>query len=330
MKKNISRVLAGFLVFCMAGGPAWTTIAQAQTTDNLASDDEVQEIQHLAQAGYLGGSKTIDPSAKSLTEDQVTDALLAMENVVRAVDLSTLKPGDPRYSLSDLQTLLQLEQDYSELIRDRKVSSWLYEKRLNKMITALTPAAGDSSSPVSPTPTTTAFTSTPGVLTPTPTPSFSVGEDDWNHLKDSLQQLTQKSNDLQIKYDQKLQDFDTNEQELKTRNQEVEDEMKLVKNLMDTYESNLQKLNDRLDQVSQKANEKTLTDEELNEELTNMEKDLRDNTQDLTVLKQDVALLKSPEKPEQSPLDDFLTSKWLAGGALLVGLTALTISLTRK
>jgi myosin heavy subunit len=329
LKKTISPILAGFLVFCMAGGPAWTTLAWAQTADNMASDDEVQEIQHLAQAGYLGDSKTIDLSAKSLTEDQVTDALLAIENVIRAVDLSALKPGDPRYSLSDLQTLLQLEQDYSELIRDRKVSSWLYEKRLNKMIAALTTATGDSSGPTSSTPT-VVLTPTPGLPAPTPTPSFSVSEDDWNHLKDTLQQLTQKSNDLQIKYDQKLQDFDTNEQELKTRNQEMEDEMKLVKNLMDTYESNLQKLNDRLDQVSQKANEKTLTDEELNEELTNMEKDLRDNTQDLTVLKQDVALLKAPEKPEQSPLDDFLTSKWLAGGALLVGLTALTISLTRK
>jgi len=89
-------------------------------------------------------------------------------------------------------------------------------------------------------------------------------------------------------------------------------------------------MNDRMDQISDKANQKTLTDEELEQELTIMHKDLRDNTQDLTVLKQQVALLDAPQKAGQDPLDDFLTSKWLAGGALVVGLAALVIGVTKK
>ena len=326
MKNFLSRILAGWLVFCLAAGPSAPRLL-AQTADNMASDDEVQEIQHLAQAGYLAGQKAPDPSAKSLTEDQVTDALLGMENVIRAVDLAALKPGDPRFQLADLQALLQLEEDYSELIRDRKASSWLYENRLKKMIAALTPPPGADATQV---PAASEATPAPAAPAPTATPYSGPSTDDWNNLKGSVQQLNRNFSDYQAQIDQKFKDVGAGQQELGTRNQEVGDELKLVKNLMDTYQSNSQKLSDRLDQVSQKANEKTMTDEELEQELIIMQKDLRDNTQDLTVLKQDVARLNAPEKTEQSPLDDFLTSKWLAGGALLVGLAALTVALTRK
>jgi chromosome segregation ATPase len=153
---------------------------------------------------------------------------------------------------------------------------------------------------------------------------------DIDALQDKLKDLNQRLADLQVKYDQRLQDEDSNDQLLKSKDQERQDEMKLVKNLMDTYESNLQKVNERLDQVSDKANQKTLTDEELEQELTILHKDLRDNTQDLTILKQQVSQLDAPQKVQQDPLDDFLSSKWLAGGALLVGLAALTVGLTKK
>ena len=303
-------------------GPLPAQWVFAQTTDTAAPPDEVQEIQHLAQAGYLD-AKTVDLTATTMTEDQVVDALAAIQDHLKSVDLKGLQPGNASYQTADLQALLQLVDDYSELLHDRKISTWLYENRIKKMIEALTAAPAPAATP-SPSPSPAAPTPTATAAVPGPT----LG--DLNALQDKLKDLNQRLADLQVKYDQRLQDEDSSAELLKSKDQERQDEMKLVKNLMDTYESNLQKVNERLDQVSDKANQKTLTDDELEQELTILHKDLRDNTQDLTVLKQQVAQLDAPQKTQQDPLDDFLTSKWLAGGALLVGLTALTVALTKK
>ncbi len=82
--------------------------------------------------------------------------------------------------------------------------------------------------------------------------------------------------------------------------------------------------------IGKKAEEKNITDSELQRDLSLMRKDLRDNTQDVSILKQELERLKEPGKEVASPLDQALTSKWLVGGALLVGITALVVALTRK
>ena len=339
MRSFLTKSCAALLVFSMAAGAFPAQWVFAQTTVPMASNDETQEIQHLIQAGYLDANAPY-ASATSLTEDQVTDALVAIQERLKAVDLKTLQTPNPSpggtapYQLADLQILLQLVQDYSELLHDRKVSAWLYENRLQKMIQILTTSATAPQPTAVGSPTAATIAAQPTDVPPTPTPTATPIPgptfSDLNALKDSLKDQNQRFLDLQTKTDQKFQDADADNQLLKTKEQETQDEMKLVKNLMDTYESNLQKMNERLDQISDKANQKTLTDEELEQELTIMHKDLRDNTQDLTVLKQQVSLLDAPQKTEQDPLDGFLSSKWLAGGALILGLTALTVALTKK
>jgi hypothetical protein len=320
------RFWAFLIALVMVLGPFPAQWVFAQTADSTASADEVQEIQHLAQAGYLD-AKTIDLTAKTMSEDQVADALAAIQDHLKSIDLKSLQSGNTPYQTADLEALLQMVDDYSDLLHDRKISTWLYENRVKKMIQALAPAA-DAVTPM-PSPSPTAPVPTAAVApTATALPGPTLG--DINALQDKLKDLDQRFADLQVKYDQRLQDEDSNDQLLKSKDQERQDEMKLVKNLMDTYESNLQKVNERLDQVSDKANQKTMTDEELEQELTILHKDLRDNTQDLTILKQQVSQLDAPQKVQQDPLDDFLTSKWLAGGALLVGLAALTVGLTKK
>ncbi len=150
--------------------------------------------------------------------------------------------------------------------------------------------------------------------------------------------MNKKTADLQDTYDKKFQAFEKNDDditkndgELKTADADLEEQLKLVKKLLDHVQEDLTKTGDRLDQVAQKASEKTITDTELEQELTIMHKDLRDNSQDVTILKEEVAKLdKTNAEQGQSPLDELLSSKWLAGGALAVGLTALVISLTKK
>jgi hypothetical protein len=56
---------------------------------------------------------------------------------------------------------------------------------------------------------------------------------------------------------------------------------------------------------------------------------MRDNVEDVSVLKQQVAKLdKSGEVSHENVLDQVLDSKYLAGGALLVGVAALIVALT--
>jgi hypothetical protein len=105
----------------------------------------------------------------------------------------------------------------------------------------------------------------------------------------------------------------------------------LVKNLLDRVQEDLQKTQARLEQVAQKAEEKNITDTELEQELTVMHKDMRDNVQDVSILKQEVAKLdKSGEVKGENVLDQMLDSKWLSGGALVVGVAALIVALTNK
>jgi heme oxygenase len=107
--------------------------------------------------------------------------------------------------------------------------------------------------------------------------------------------------------------------------------LKLVKNLLERVQDDLKKTDNRLEETAKKASEKNISDTELEQELTVMHKDVRDNTQDVSILKQEVAKLdKSTSVAGQSPLDEVLGSKYVAGGALLVGLAALIISLSRK
>jgi hypothetical protein len=47
-------------------------------------------------------------------------------------------------------------------------------------------------------------------------------------------------------------------------------------------------------------------------------------------LKEEVAKLDKTDVGPRNAVDDFLSSKWLPGAALALGLTALTVSLVRK
>jgi hypothetical protein len=252
------------------------------------------------------------------------------------VDLKTLQPGDKNYQVEDLKALLTLVIDKSEDIRDRNTSAWKFRKRVEKMISILAPDSVEATPALItvPSPQPTQAPKPDPTATPVPGPT----REEWNQMKDDVKDLAKKTADLQDDYDKKIQlleknddDIEKNDGELKTGDADLQEQLKLVKKLLDHVQDDLAKTGDRLDQVAQKASEKAMTDTELEQELTIMHKDLRDNSQDVTILKEEVAKLDKANADEgQSPLDQLLSSKWLAGGALAVGLTALIVSLTRK
>lgn len=323
----MKRFFKGALILSMAAmlafSPRFVQLALAQ--DDAASADEVKLLQQLAKDGYLGEKNGFYLSAKSLSEDDVTDGLLIINGLFSDVNVKNLKPGMAGYPVDDLKALLKLVQDKAEDIRDRKVSAWKFENNLKKMIAALAPVAGEEESATSPTPVPAAKPAD----TPTPIPGPSRAE--WDEMKGTVKDLQKATTDLQATYDKKMDALQKTNDQVTSSNADNQEQLKLVKNLLDRVQEDLSKMGTHLDEVEKKASQKSITDTELQQELTIMHKDLRDNSQDVGILKEEFAKLsKEDAKEGQNPLDDFLTSKWLAGGALVVGLTALVISLTHK
>ena len=174
-------------------------------------------------------------------------------------------------------------------------------------------------------------TPAPPTPTATPTPIPGPTKQEFDALKATLQDLSAKTGDMQKNFDLKMADLSQNNSDLQKAGASQKEEMELVKKLLDRVQGDLQKTDARLEQVAQKAEEKNVSDTELEQELTIMHKDIRDNVQDVSVLKQEVAKLdKSGEVKGENVLDQILDSKWLAGGALVIGLGALVVALTRK
>jgi hypothetical protein len=336
MKKFARNALVLFLASLLVLTPRMVQMALAQDDSDPAQPGEIQALHRLGDKGYLGDKKDFYLSAKALTEDDVTDALLKIRDQLALVDLKTLQPGDKNYQVEDLKALLTLVIDKSEDIRDRNTSAWKFRKRVEKMISILAPDSVEATPALItvPSPQPTQAPKPDPTATPVPGPT----REEWSQMKDDVKDLAKKTADLQDDYDKKIQlleknddDIEKNDGELKTGDADLQEQLKLVKKLLDHVQDDLAKTGDRLDQVAQKASEKAMTDTELEQELTIMHKDLRDNSQDVTILKEEVAKLDKANADEgQSPLDQLLSSKWLAGGALAVGLTALIVSLTRK
>lgn len=327
--KGLAFLLALTLVFT----PGMVRLALAQDDSDGAPQDQVKTLQQLAQKGYLGDKKDAFLSAKNPGDDDITDALVTIYQGLSQLDLKNLKPDDPIYKVDDLKALHQLVEDKKEDILARKVSAWKFEKRIEKMMGLLDPSAAPAS-----TASAAAQAEEKPAPLPTATPIPGPSKEEVDQLRDELKDLSKKTTDMQDSLEKRLAATQKSNGDLKQSNDELEkmnadsqEQLKLVKKLMDQVQADLQKTDEHLETVAQKANEKSITDTELQQELEVMHKDVRDNSQDVSILKQEVAKLdKSGEKAGQSPLDDILGSKWLAGGALVVGVTALIISLTRK
>ena len=327
----ISRLRNGlilFLVSTLTGGPGMVPLVFAQDSPAPAPDDQIQTLRQLAKAGYLGDQKDLYLSSKTLSDDQVTDGLLKINDLLSQVDPKSLKPGNGTYQLEDLKALLSLLQDKTDDIVARKASAWKFKSQVKRMILSLTPVGKDRAVEAQVPPTATP-SAPPPTATPTPIPGPSRAE--WDEMKGTVKDLIKKTDDMRDTYDQKMSSVQKSNDEAKASNSEAQEQLRLVKKLLDQVQDDLNKTGARLDEVAQKASQKSITDTELQQELTIMHKDLRDNSQDVGILKEEVAKLsKEDEKDGQSPLDQILSSKWVSGGALVVGLTALIVSLTRK
>jgi DNA repair exonuclease SbcCD ATPase subunit len=307
--------------------------AQDAPQTQTASDDEVQPVQQLAKAGYLADKKDFYLSAKTLTEDDVTDAILKAKDYVMAADLKTLN-ANKAFQTADLQAFLDLVKDKEEDIKARKASAWKIENRLQKMIALKMMAPAAENTPEASTTTTApAPTDTPIPVPPTPTPIPGPSRQEFNSLKEDFKSLDGKIGELQNSFDKRedtLKAIQKDNEDTKAVVGENQEQLKLVKKLIDRVQEDIKKSEEHMGEVEKKVEQKLVTDTQMQQEITVIHKDLRDDTEDISVLKEEVAKLDKTDESPHGALDDFLTSKWLPGGALIVGLAALTLSLVKK
>jgi DNA repair exonuclease SbcCD ATPase subunit len=331
IKSFYLKTLAAFLALTMVMTPGMVAVVLAQeapqATPQTASDDEIQTVQQLAKAGYLADKKDYYLSSKALTEDDITDAILKAKDDVTAADIKTIQSAKS-FQVSDLQAFLDLVKDKEEDIKARKVSAWKLENRLQRMIAALsaTPIP-DNTAGAAPIAANTAISAAP-TATPIPGPS----QQDFNNLKESFKTLDDKLSSLQSDFDKRgeaLKTIQKDDEDLKVSEAGNQEQLKLVKKLLDRVQEDIKKSEDHMNEVEKKVDQKMVTDTEMQQEITVMHKDLRDDTEDISVLKEQVVKLDKTDQGPHNAVDDFLNSKWLSGGALIVGLAALTVSLTR-
>lgn len=326
MRTFFRKTLVFLLALLMVFTPRMVQMAVAQ--DDAASSDEVTLMRQLAKDGFLEDKKDFYLSGQNLTEDDVTDGLLKADDFLSQVDLKTLQPGAAAYPVDDLKALLKMVEDKADEIRDRKVSAWKFEYHLKKMIEALVPAEGDETASASPTRVVPTPVPKP-TATATPIPGPSRAE--WEDLKGQVKDLDKKVSDMQDTYSKRMDAFQKSNDQFASSSADTQEQLKLVKKLLDQVQDDLNKTGSRLDQVAQMATQKSISDTELEQELSVMHKDLRDDTQDVGILKEEVAKLsKEDTQAGKNWLDQVLDSKWLSGGALVVGLAALVVSFTRK
>ncbi|HTA77322.1 MAG TPA: hypothetical protein VK791_09210 [bacterium] len=330
-----TKTLAGFLAFVMTLTPGMVVMAFAQDAPQTetASDDEFQPVQQLAKAGYLADKKDFYLSAKTLTEDDVTDAILKARDYVMAADLKTLN-SNKAFQTVDLQAFLDLVKDKEEDIKARKTSAWKIENRLQKMIALKMMApASENASDAGSAATSPVPTDTPIPAPPTATPIPGPSRQEFNNMKETFKSLDDKLTVMQgslDKREEELKAVQKDNEDLKVSEAGNQEQLKLVKKLIDRVQEDIKKSEDHMNDVEKKVDQKLVTDSQMQQEMTVMHKDLRDDTEDISILKQEVAKLDKTDSSPHSALDDFLTSKWLPGGALIVGLAALTLSLVKK
>lgn len=335
IQKFRSKLAALFLAlqFFLAPGMVALALAQdapAAATSPAASDDEVQTIQQLAKNGYLGDKKDSYLKAQDLTEDDITDALLKANETIMAIDMKQYQSLKNSYQVEDLQSLLELVKDKAANIRARKVSAWKLENRLQKMIALSTVTSSTAATPSAPVQAPTATNVPP---TPTATPIPGPSREEFNSLKESFKSLDAQLTNVQADLDKKtetLKDIQADGRDTKLNLAENQEQLKLIKKLLDRVQDDLMSSEDNMDEIDKKVDQKMATDIEMRQDITIMHKDLRDDTEDISVLKEQVAKLDKTDYGPKNPVDEFLSSKWLPGGALVVGLTALVLELVRK
>ena len=313
IKSFYLKTLASFLAFAMMLTPGMVVLAFAQDAPQTetASDDEFQPVQQLAKAGYLNDKKDFYLSAKTLTEDDVTDAILKARDYVMAADLKTLN-ANKAFQTADLQAFLDLVKDKEEDIKARKASAWKIENRLQKMIALKMMApASDSASESASSTTAPVPTDTPVPAVPTATPIPGPSRQEFGDLKESFKSLDSKITSLQSDFDKRTDSINVTQKEtadMKTAVAENQEQLKLVKKLIDRVQEDIKKSEEHMSEVEKKVEQKMVTDTQMQQEITVMHKDLRDDTEDISVLKEEVAKLDKTDSSPHGALDDFLTS----------------------
>lgn len=319
MKKRSIRLVALVLVFAMAcplGLLAAVTPVPAKATPateekpapSPAPAKHVKAIRAAAKAGLLDAELA---SRKTMTDVEVTDALVALSPVLLKIDPKTLRSGGEGPDTVVFEDLLETVVEKKGAIRDRKVSAYTMEKRLQAIVAALgDETRGDEKVEAKP------------AATPVP----AVTEADLKAVRDALSRLSDELADFRKSQESRLAAVEKSRGEDLAKVSGVQDDLSLIRDNLDSLQANLKILAEREAAIEKKVEEKGNDADAQKREWSIMRKDIRDHSQDLSVLKQKVEKLMAPEKSAASPLDKALSSKWVPGAAILLSLGAIALA----
>jgi len=307
-----------------------------------ATEAEVSLLNRLAKNGFLGEKRGHYLKAKSFTGEEVVEALVEIDKALPSLQGNGTQAG-ATHTEEDLRGLLDLVKGRKDALWDKKVQVWSFEKRVKDMMVSVGklaassepgPAAEEKPAPKASDSAKAAPDKAPERSeekpAPVPTPVPEVTQAELDEVADQARELVKKLNDLSAETEKRLEKSRKETEETQRVAAENIEQLKILKKLVDQVQANLDRTGDRLEEVSLKASKNAMIDSELRQELTVLHKDMRDNSQDISVLKQEMAKLEAKKAPKgRSPLDEALTSPWVAGGALIVGLAALVVSITK-
>lgn len=297
-----------------------TKAAEEKPEPSPAPSKHVKTLKAAAKAGLLGEEIL---AKKTMTDVEVTDALVALFPVVTKIDPKTLKPGMENQDVVTYEALLDLVVEKKGAIRARNLSAYTMEKRLQGIITALTDTGEVKN-----------IEEAKVVSTPTRVVSSGEGmgammDADWKAIRGSLDKVTAELSDMRKAQEMRFKEVEKAGIDDRTKVAAVQDDLSLIRDNLDALQENLKGIGDRVESMAKKVDEKGLDAEGQKREWTIMRKDIRDHSQDLSALKQKVEKLMAPEKSTASALDKALTSKWVPGAAILLSLGAIALAASK-
>jgi len=314
LTRTVVLLLAVSLAIPMSLGAAATTPAPTKTPEaSAAPSKHVKTLQAAAKAGLLGEQYL---AKKAMTDVEVTDALVALYPVVTSIDVKTLKPGEGTAEAVTYEALLDLVSEKKGALRDRKVSAYTMEKRLQAIVAAFAEAESAKSAN--------------GKETAAVMPAASaVSEADLKAVRESIEKVSAELADYRKAQEARLKDIEKNQADDRVKVAGAQDDLSLVRDNLDALQGNLKSLSEREAALEKKVESDGALADTQKREWSIMRKDIRDHSQDLSVLKQKVERLMAPEKQSATPLDRALSSKWVPGAAILLSLTAVVLSASK-
>jgi hypothetical protein len=299
--------LIGLLV--LAPVPCWATLPVVLSPTPMIAET-TQALNNLIHDGYLG----IPAKSSEMPKTSLQPGLV-LKKIFKTIQS---KQFHSSLSLSnqilDLKQIFKLVQYYAVNLQKLHISVWMFKHVIKQKIQHLQNEL-----------TLVPITSSPTISMSKNVSKTSTGKTYQDQLTNQVGVLSNQSVFLRRKLNYLKNNFSI----MMADQSALSVKLRLLNIMFENIKLQLIKINkqDLLFQkqmVDQKTNY-----QELNQDFELLQTNVTNDEEDISILKQQMAGLLANKK-SQTPLDSFLNSKWIPSAALIVGLAALIVGITKS